>query len=111
VPNRSVTLARPWHPTNFTDGRYADPNAVGQVLSIDCFIDAHIDEQHYSTMSGAARDGRKPAILKPQDSRFQESGSVGAGPHSTATDIDWQPPWDVSDLYHAFFINWKQGNQ
>ena len=88
MPNRSVTLARPWHPTNFTDGRYAYPNAVGQVPSIDFFIDAHIDEQHYSTMCGTARDGRKPAILKPQDSRFQESGSVGPGAHSAATDID-----------------------
>ncbi|MDE0925513.1 MAG: hypothetical protein OR997_00240 [Methylophilaceae bacterium] len=56
--------------------------------SIDCFIDAHIDEQHYSTMCGTARDGRKPVILKPQDSRFQESGSVGPGAHSAATYID-----------------------
>jgi hypothetical protein len=62
-------------------------------------------------MSGTARYGRKPTILKPQDSRFQESGSVGPGAHSTATDVDWQPSWNVSDLYHAFFINWKQGNQ
>ncbi len=42
-------------------------------------------------MSGTARYGRKPTILKPQDSRFQESGSVGPGAHSTATDVDWQP--------------------
>ena len=62
-------------------------------------------------MCGTARDGRKPAILKPQDSRFQESGSVGPGAHSAATDIDLQPPWNVLDLYHAFIINWKQGNQ
>ncbi|MDO6413551.1 pectinesterase family protein [Sphingomonas sp. BIUV-7] len=85
VADGSVALARPWHPTTrFPDGRYADPNAVGQAALIDCFLDAHIHPSHWTSMAGTARDGTKTQIFRPEDSRFSESGSYGPGAGTVA---------------------------
>lgn len=112
VPDRSVTLARPWHPTTtFTDGRYADPNAVGQVSFINCFMDAHIHEQHWSEMNGTARDGSKSAVFFPQDSRFNEHGSFGPGSKSEAKNMTWSESWDLDELRAMFFRNWDLTEQ
>lgn len=80
VPDRSVTLGRPWHPTtNFPDGRYADPNAVAQVTFVRCFMGNHIHPDRWSSMRGTAPDGTKSLVFTPADSRFFEYQSYGPG--------------------------------
>lgn len=80
VPDASISLGRPWHPTTvFSDGRYADPNALGSVVLIDSELGAHILPQGWSSMRGTSRDGTKSLIFTPEQSRFYESGSRGPG--------------------------------
>lgn len=80
VPDQSITLGRPWHPTtNFPDGRYADPDAIGKAVFIRTFMDSHIHTQGWSSMPGTARDGTKSRIFTPQESRFFEYQSTGPG--------------------------------
>ena len=80
VPDRSVALGRPWHPTTtFPDGRYADPDAIGYTAFIDTYMDGHIIKRGWTTMNGTARDGSKSDIFRPEDSRFYERGSTGPG--------------------------------
>jgi pectinesterase len=103
VPDNSVALGRPWHPTKrFADGRYADPNAVGQASFIDCFMDAHIHQDHWASMGGTARDGSKTAVFRPQDSRFAESGSFGPGARHAEIGITWADPVTIRDVSAAF---------
>ncbi len=103
VPDNSVALGRPWHPTKrFADGRYADPNAVGQASFIDCFMEAHIHQNHWASMGGTARDGSKTAIFRPQDSRFAESGSFGPGARHAEIGITWADPLTIRDVSAAF---------
>lgn len=79
VPNNSTPLARPWHPTTqFIDGRYADPNAIGKAVFINTWMDEHIAADGWSTMSGTAKDGKKIQFY-PDDSRFFEYNSSGPG--------------------------------
>ncbi len=108
VPDGSVALGRPWHPTTtFPDGRYADPNAVGQASFIDCYMDAHIRSDHWTEMGGTARDGTKTAKFQPQDSRFFESGSSGpGGPHSDIG-IKWTGRPDIRQIHATFFDGWN----
>jgi len=80
VPDGSITLGRPWHPTtNFPDGRYADPDAIGKAVFIRTFMDSHINVQGWSSMPGTARDGTKSRIFTPEESRFFEYKSTGPG--------------------------------
>src|SRR5690606_19775091 len=80
VPDQSVTLGRPWHPTTtFPDGRYADPDAIGKAVFIRTYMDAHISAQGWSSMGGTARDGTKRRIFTPEESRFFEYQSTGPG--------------------------------
>ncbi|OFI35701.1 pectin esterase [Alteromonas lipolytica] len=80
VPDNSVPLGRPWHPTKtFTDGRYADPNAVGKSTFINTFMDAHIATVGWSTMGGTAKDGSRKQFDPLEDARFSEWGSYGPG--------------------------------
>ncbi len=82
VPDNSTALGRPWHPTTtFADGRYADPDAIGKAVFIDCFMDAHITEQGWARMGGTAKDGEGKTWFYPEDSRFFEYGSEGPGAH------------------------------
>lgn len=79
VPDNSVPLGRPWHPTTqFADGRYADPNAIGKAVFINTWMDAHITHDGWYSMSGTAKDGTKVPFL-PEDSRFFEFNSSGLG--------------------------------
>ncbi|MES2675549.1 MAG: pectinesterase family protein [Pseudomonadota bacterium] len=79
VPDNSVALGRPWHPTTtFADGRYADPDAIGKSIFINGWMDAHIISDGWYSMSGIARDGGKKSFL-PEDSRFFEYQSTGPG--------------------------------
>jgi pectinesterase len=79
VPDNSTPLGRPWHPTTqFSDGRYADPNAVGKAVFINSWMDAHITDDGWYSMTGTAKDGEKIPFL-PGDSRFFEFNSSGPG--------------------------------
>lgn len=112
VPDKSITLGRPWHPTtHFPDGRYADPDAIGKAVFIRTFMESHINAQGWSSMPGTARDGTKSRIFTPEESRFFEYQSTGPGAAINAhrpqlTDeqvkdyslekifLDWQPQRD-----------------
>lgn len=79
VPDNSTPLGRPWHPTTqFADGRYADPNAIGKAVFINSWMDSHITQDGWYFMSGTAKDGTKILFL-PEDSRFFEFNSSGPG--------------------------------
>jgi len=111
VPDGSVALARPWHPTrNFPDGRYADPNAVGQVSYIDCDMDAHILADHWTSMPGTAHDGTKTAIFTPQDSRFFESGSRGAGARHADIGIKWNEVPSIAEVSRVILEDWPEAS-
>lgn len=80
MPDRSVTLGRPWCPaTKFEDDRYTDPKAIGYSRFTDTRMDAHIHENRWLTMGGIARDVSKTDIFRPEDSRFNEVASSGPG--------------------------------
>ena len=80
VSDKSVPLGRPWHPTTqFKDGRYANPNAIGQSVFIRSFLDSHITDEGWTSMHGTARDGTKSDIFYPQDARFFEYKNYGPG--------------------------------
>jgi pectinesterase len=77
VPAKSFALGRPWHPTTqFEDGRYADPNAIGLAAFINCEIDDHI--YGWDKMSGKNKAGEKQWFY-PEDSRFWEFENRGPG--------------------------------
>ncbi len=79
VPDNSVPLGRPWHPTTqFADGRYADPNAIGKAVFIHNWMDKHITADGWYSMNGTARDGSKTPFY-PEDARFFEYKSNGPG--------------------------------
>lgn len=99
VPDGRIALARPWHPTTkFADGRYADPDAIGQAIFVDCWMDAHIHPDHWSSMPGTARDGTKTAIFTPQSSRFWERGSTGPGARRNDIGMQWTPELTVAEM-------------
>ncbi len=80
IPDNSVSLGRPWHPTTtFVDGRYADPEAIGSAIYLDTWMDAHIIEVGWANMKGTARDGTKSRVFTPTESRFFERNSQGPG--------------------------------
>ncbi|WP_236621575.1 pectinesterase family protein [Asticcacaulis benevestitus] len=107
VPDGSIALGRPWHPTTaFPDGRYADPNAIGQASFIDCYMDAHIHPAHWASMNGTARDGSKTAVFAPQDSRFSETGSYGPGARHVDIGIKWKADMDIRKIHQTFFVQW-----
>lgn len=77
VPAKSFALGRPWHPTTqFSDGKYADPNAIGQAVFINNDIEDHI--YGWDKMSGKDINGDKIWFL-PEDSRFFEYANTGIG--------------------------------
>ena len=79
VPDNSVPLGRPWHPTTqFPDGRYADPNAIGKAVFINTWMDSHITLDGWYSMNGTAKNGTKIPFL-PEDARFFEYNSSGPG--------------------------------
>ncbi len=108
VPDNSVALGRPWHPTTkFADGRYADPNAIGQASFIDCYMDAHINPEHWTFMNGTARDGSKTAIFTAQSSRFSEANSYGPGARHIDIGISWKGNTNIDAIRTLFFKDWK----
>ncbi|GGZ30659.1 pectinesterase family protein [Asticcacaulis endophyticus] len=111
VPDHSVALGRPWHPTTlFADGRYADPDAVGQASFIDCVMDAHIHPDHWTSMNGTARDGTKTAVFSPQESRFFETGSTGPGAAHRDIGITWKDALDIKAVRRHLSHGWPEAS-
>lgn len=82
VPDNSVPLGRPWHPTTtFPDGRYANPFAVGKSVFIDTFMDAHITTMGWTSMGGTQKDGTRKQFDPITEARFFEYKSYGPGAH------------------------------
>ena len=80
VPAGSTALGRPWHPVaNMPDGRYADPNAIGSSVFIDCFMDDHITIDGWFSMTGQQKSGPVRTTFLHEDSRFFEYRSTGPG--------------------------------
>ena len=71
VPDATCALGRPWHPNG-------DPQAVGQSIFIDCWMDAHITTDGWDSMGGTSKSGERVTFL-PEDSRFFEHQSSGPG--------------------------------
>ncbi len=68
VPDNSYKLGRPWHPTTqFEDGSYANPNAIGHCAYIECEVGSHING--WDKMHGKAKDGTS-VFFYAEDSRF-----------------------------------------
>jgi len=94
VPDNSTPLGRPWHPTTtFADGRYADPNAIGKSVFINTWMDAHITQDGWYSMSGTVKEGTvKEGTVKdgtkknfmPEDARFFEFNTSGPGAYKNA---------------------------
>lgn len=107
VPDGSVALGRPWHPTkSFADGRYADPDAIGQASFIDCIMQAHIHPDGWTSMAGTAPDGSKTRIFTPQDSRFHEAGSTGPGSRRRGNDRTWSDRATIAEVRKIIFAEW-----
>jgi pectinesterase len=81
MAKNSYALGRPWHPTtDLPDGtRRADPEAVGMSIFINCWMDDHISETGWTSMSGKDRDGSLIWFEPDKDARFFEYGSYGPG--------------------------------
>jgi pectinesterase len=79
VPDNSTPLGRPWQPTTqFADGRYANPSAIGKAVFINSEMDSHITLDGWYSMSGTAKDGSK-VPFPPEKARFFEFQSTGPG--------------------------------
>jgi len=79
VADNSVSLGRPWHPTTqFSDGRYADPMAIGKSIFINTWMDAHITTNGWYAMGGTTKEGGKKSFM-PEDARFFEYKTKGPG--------------------------------
>lgn len=108
VRDGSVALARPWHPTKtFPDGRYADPDAVGQVSFVDCVMAAHIHPDRWTTMAGTARDGTKTHIFRPEDSRLSEVGSRYLQPVGPRAGSSGKHNLSISEVTEFVFRGWS----
>lgn len=80
IPPGSHYLGRPWHPTKtFAEGRYADPDAIGVSVFLNCHMDDHIAEDGWTAMQGTALTGPRKWFQPLEDARFSEFGSKGPG--------------------------------
>jgi pectinesterase len=85
VKPNTMGLGRPWHPTTtFPDGRYADPNAIGQSIFIANWMGSHIQQEPWHPMGGTAKEGGK-TYFQPEDARFYEFASCGPGADKNET--------------------------
>lgn len=107
VPAKSFALGRPWHPTTqFSDGRYADPNAIGLAAFINCNIDDHI--YGWDKMSGKDNAGEK-IWFYPEDSRFYESANRGPGAGQGGERYQLSAADAAQYSLAAIFADWDKG--
>ncbi len=84
VPAESVVLGRPWRPARpFPDGRYGDPDVLGNAAFIRCWMDDHISADGWDQMGYAAKSGVR-VFLQPEEARLYEFASRGPGAHESA---------------------------
>lgn len=106
VPAKSFALGRPWHPTTqFNDGRYADPNAIGMAAFINCEIDDHI--YGWDKMSGKDKAGNKTWFF-PEDSRFYEAANKGPGAGQGGEHYQLSPADAAQYNLVAIFSGWDK---
>lgn len=75
VPKSSYALGRPWHPTKeFSDGKYANPDAIGHCAFFYCQVDDHI--YGWDSMSGKTKNGDIQWFNPKEDARFEEFANV-----------------------------------
>jgi len=67
----SVVLGRPWHP-------FADPDANGSAVFVECWMDDHIGEKGWDRMSMTDSTGNR-FWWEPTTARFYEYRSTGPG--------------------------------
>ncbi|MFM2484938.1 pectinesterase family protein [Celerinatantimonas yamalensis] len=78
VPKDSYGLGRPWHPTRtFKDGRYADPEAIGATLYVNCYLGDHLFG--WDKMSGWTKDHEVQWFYPDKDARFFGYHNYGPG--------------------------------
>lgn len=97
-PN-SVTLGRSWHP-------FADPNAIGQAVYINCWMDNHIGEKGWDRMSSVDSTGTR-VWYEPESARFFEFGSTGPGAVSGAVRRQLTKEQAATYSRAAMFGDWK----
>jgi len=103
VPDNSVPLGRPWHPTTtFADGRYANPFAKGKAVFIDTWMDAHITQDGWATMGGSTKEGGRKEFSPYTEARFAEFNSSGEG--AFTNDKRPQLTSDKAELHSMFNI-------
>ena len=90
----SVTLGRPWHP-------FADPDAVGSSVFIDCWMDDHIGAKGWDRMSSVDSTGTR-VWYEPESARFFEHGSTGPGAVKSAKRRQLSPAQAAK--YNAFNV-------
>lgn len=80
LADASVMLGRPWHPTtDLPDGtRAADPEAMGWVVFMQCYMEAHISAAGWTRMHGRDRNG-ETVWFNPEEARFYEYRNTGPG--------------------------------
>jgi pectinesterase len=79
MPDHTMALGRPWrHTMAFPDGRYGNPDAVGQAAFVRCWMDDHIVPEGWYPMHYNLKGGRR-AMLEPEDARLFEYASHGPG--------------------------------
>ena len=64
---------------NMPDGRYADPDAIGSSVFVECFMDDHITNEAWFAMTGLQKSGSSSTIFLPDDSRVFEYKSTDPG--------------------------------
>jgi pectinesterase len=73
----SVTLGRPWHP-------FADPEANGSAVFVDCWMDDHVGAKGWERMSMTDSTGER-SWWGPETARFFEFGTRGPGAVASPT--------------------------
>jgi len=79
VAPHTVALGRAWkHQRKFPDGEYSDPDAIGQAVYLDCWMDDHIVPEGWYRMHYYPKGGGM-AFIEPEQARFFEYRSTGPG--------------------------------
>lgn len=95
----SVTLGRSWHP-------FADPDAIGQAVYINCYMDNHIGEKGWDRMSIVDSTGTR-VWYEPESARFFEYGSTGPGAFKSSTRRIMSAEIAKTFSRESMFKDWK----
>lgn len=105
VPNKSYRLGRPWHPTTeFTDGSYANPNAIGHCAYIECTLDNHI--HGWDKMHGKSKEGSQ-IWFYAEDSRFHTFKNQATSTHVVPNDFEMNQDQFSTYTMKTIFPNWQ----